>query len=283
MNPSSEMCRVGKLLFDKGFVAANDGNLSYRLSETTVLCTPTMHSKGLLAPEHLCIVDLQGDLVEGTRTPSSEILLHLEIYRRRPDVNAVVHTHPPHATAFAIAREPIPQCVLPEVELFLGEVPIAPYETPGTQAFADVVAPLLEGTSAIVLANHGVVTYGTTLELATWWTEILEAYCRTLILAKQLGGIHFISDKKSRELVAGKQAWGFADSRNQADLADCDVCGNASYRATWAAAGARQTAFPAHPSTNPGTGSTREVGLLSDRDIDRIADRVIEKLQSAKI
>ncbi len=124
-------------------------------------------------------------------------------------MKSVVHCHPPHATAFAIAREPIPQCVLPEVEVFLGDVPITKYETPGGQAFADTMLPFVQKTNVIILANHGTVSYGETVERAYWWTEILDAYCRMLLLAKQLGRVNYLTDEKSRELLDLKQKWGF--------------------------------------------------------------------------
>ena len=141
-----EICEIGQRVYNKGFAAANDGNISYRLSENEVLCTPTMHSKGFLKPEDICLIDMTGKQLAGIKKRSSEALLHLQIYKERPDVKSVVHCHPPHATAFAIAREPIPQCVLPEVEVFLGDVPISQYETPGGQAFADTIIPLVKKT-----------------------------------------------------------------------------------------------------------------------------------------
>ena len=116
-----EICEIGRRIYDKGFAAANDGNISYRLSENEVLCTPTMVSKGFMKPDDLCIVDMEASSSPASASGRSEILLHLAIMKERPDVKSVVHCHPPHATAFAVAREPIPQCVLPEVEVFLGE------------------------------------------------------------------------------------------------------------------------------------------------------------------
>ncbi len=119
-----DICEIGRRLYNKGFAAANDGNITVRINDNEVLCTPTMHSKGFLKPEDIATVDMQGNQTAGNKKRSSEALLHLEIYRQRQDVKSVVHCHPPHATAFAVAREPIPQCVLPEVEVFLGDVPI---------------------------------------------------------------------------------------------------------------------------------------------------------------
>src|SRR3954465_10513368 len=170
-----QICEIGRRVYNKGFAAANDGNISIRVGENEVLCSPTMICKGFMKPEDICAVDLYGNQIAGTRKRTSEVLLHLSIMRARPDVKAVVHCHPPHATAFGVAREPIPQCVLPEVEVFLGEIPFAPYETPGGQPFADTVLPFLKpGTSTIILANHGTVSFGSNLEEAYWKTEIVD-------------------------------------------------------------------------------------------------------------
>jgi L-fuculose-phosphate aldolase len=152
------MCEIGRRIYAKGFVAANDGNISYRLSEDRVLCTPTRVSKGFMKPDDLCIVDMDGKQVSGNRKRSSEILLHLAILKERSEIRSCVHCHPPHATAFAVAHEPIPKCILPEFEVFLGEVAIAKYETPGTQAFAETVLPYVKDTETILLANHGTIT-----------------------------------------------------------------------------------------------------------------------------
>ena len=133
-----EICDIGRRLHERGFVAAWDGNVSHRLPDGTFLCTPTLCSKGRLRPDELCVVDAAGRQLSGPRARTSEILLHLVIYRERPDVNAVVHAHPPHATAFAVSGTPIPSGVLAEVEYFLGVVPTVPYETPGTARFCGV-------------------------------------------------------------------------------------------------------------------------------------------------
>src|SRR6476660_6855437 len=195
------ICEIGDRIYKRGFAAANDGNISVRLSENEVLCTPTMHCKGFLKKSDICLVDMEGNQLAGKKKRSSEVLLHLEIYKARPDVKSVVHCHPPHATAFAIAREPIPQCVLPEVEVFLGDVPITKYETPGGKEFAETVLPFVAKTNVIILANHGTVSYGVNVEQAYWWTEILDAYCRMLMLARDLGKINYFEEPKQRELL----------------------------------------------------------------------------------
>src|SRR3954447_21997415 len=225
-----QMCEIGRRVYAKGFVAANDGNISFRLSEDRVLCTPTRVSKGFMKPDELCIVDLDGKQVAGTKKRSSEILLHLSVMKARPDVRSCIHTHPPHATAFAVAHEPIPKCILPEFEVFLGEVAIAPYETPGTQAFADTVLPYVHDTDTIILANHGTITYGSDLQDAYFKTEIIDAYCRILILAKQLGTVNYYSDEKAAELIKIKPGLGIPDPRLVRGLENCDLCGNSLFR-----------------------------------------------------
>ncbi len=209
-----QMCEIGRRLYAKGFAAANDGNITVRLNEREVLCTPTMVSKGFLKPEDICKVDIRGQAAGRHHASApARCCLHLAIYKQRPDVMAAVHCHPPHATAFAVAHEPIPKCILPEVEVFLGEVPIAVYETPGGQKFADTVVPYVKDCNTIILANHGTVTFGPDLEKAYWNTEIIDAYCRILILAKQLGRINYFDEQKTRELLELKKRLGYDDVR----------------------------------------------------------------------
>jgi L-fuculose-phosphate aldolase len=222
-----QICEIGRRVYAKGFAAANDGNITVRLNEKEVLCTPTMVCKGFLKPEDICKVDLEGNQLAGTRKRTSEVLLHLAVYKRRPDVMAAVHCHPPHATAFAVAHEPIPKCVLPEVEVFLGEVPIAVYETPGNLKFAETVAPYVKDCNTILLANHGTLSFGPTLENAYWNTEIIDAYCRILILARQLGRVHYFDETKTKELLALKKRLGYDDVRFH--YPDCPTCGESSF------------------------------------------------------
>jgi L-fuculose-phosphate aldolase len=221
------MCEIGRRLYDRGYAAANDGNITVRLNDKEILCTPTMVSKGFMKPEDICKVDYDGKQLAGTRKRTSEVLLHLVVYKLRPDVNAVVHCHPPHATAFAVAHEPIPKCILPEVEVFLGEVPVARYETPGGQLFADTIAPYVKDCNTILLANHGTVTFGANLENAYFNTEIIDAYCRILILARQLGRVNYFTEEQTRELLALKKRLGYDDVRFRDE--NCPVCGDSSF------------------------------------------------------
>jgi L-fuculose-phosphate aldolase len=222
-----EICEIGRRLYNRGFAAANDGNITVRLNDREFLCTPTMVSKGFMKPEDICKVDAEGKQLAGTRKRTSEVLLHLAIYKERPDVNAVVHCHPPHATAFAVAHEPIPKCVLPEVEVFLGEVPFAVYETPGDQRFAQTVVPFVKDCNTIILANHGTVTFGPTLENAYFNSEIIDAYCKILILARQLGRVNYFSEGKTQELLDLKKRLGYDDVRFHKE--DCNICGDSSF------------------------------------------------------
>ncbi|HCS52111.1 MAG TPA: aldolase [Planctomycetaceae bacterium] len=241
-----QICEIGRRVYNKGFAAANDGNISIRVGENEVLCSPTMICKGFMEPDDICAVDLDGNQLAGKRKRTSEILLHLAIMKERPDVKAVVHCHPPHATAFAVTREPIPQCILPEVEVFMGEVPMAPYETPGGLEFAETVVPFLKATNTIILNNHGTVSFGKDLQEAYWKTEILDAYCRILILSKQLGGVTYLNEQKSRELIDLKKKLGFDDPRFHSE--DCDLCGNSAFREGYKEDKPVQKAFDTAPS-----------------------------------
>ncbi len=242
-----EICEIGRRLYAKGFAAANDGNITFRISENEVLCTPTMICKGFMTPDDICSVDMEGKQLSGRKKRTSEVLLHLAIMKARPDIKSCVHCHPPHATAFAIAREPIPQCVLPEVEVFLGETPITVYETPGGDAFANTVLPFVHKTNVIILANHGTISYGESVERAYWWTEILDAYCRMLMLAKDLGKVTYLNQQKSQELIDLKTKWGWNDPRTAPGMENCDICANDVFRDSWKSAGVERKAFDAPP------------------------------------
>ena len=277
-----DICDIGRRIYNRQFAAANDGNITVRVSDNEVLCTPTLHCKGFLKPDDIALVDMEGNQIAGRKKRSSEALLHLEIYRQRPEIRSVVHCHPPHATAFAIAREPIPQCVLPEVEVFLGDVPITKYETPGGQAFADTIIPFVKNSNVVILANHGTVSYGETVEQAYWWTEILDSYCRMLMLARQLGHVEFLGEAKSRELLELKQQWGWADPRNTKEFENCDICANDIFRASWKESGVERRAFPAPPPGKaPAQPAPQQGPVPSEEDLVKaITAEVVRQLQA---
>ena len=283
-----DICEIGQRLYNKGFAAANDGNITVRVGDNEVLCTPTMHSKGFLKPDDICTIDMTGKQIAGRKKRSSEALLHLEIYRQRPELKSVVHCHPPHATAFAVAREPIPQCVLPEVEVFLGDVPITKYETPGGQAFADTIIPYVHKCNVMILANHGTVSFGEDVEKAYWWTEILDAYCRILMLARQLGHVSYLDQQKSQELLDLKNKWGFTDPRLNQEYKNCDICANDIFRDSWESAGVARRAFdapppmPAKPESPPnanGNSAGSSTSMNEDRLVQLITDLVMKQLK----
>jgi L-fuculose-phosphate aldolase len=271
------ICEIGRRLYAKGFAAANEGNLSIRVSDDRILCTPTLCCKGFMELADICTVDMTGKQIAGERKRTSEVLLHIEVYKRRPDVNSVVHCHPPHATAFAVAGEPIPTCILPEPDIFLGEVPIAPYATPGNQHFAETILPFVESTNTIVLSNHGTVSYESDIERAYWLTEILDAYCRILILAKQLGGVRFLSSRQGQELLKLRTEWGFPDPR--AADPDAGQGGHGLFGQTWAASGISQQAFPPHPSQTSKQ-PPRQPGPDLEFLIQQITDRIVRELRN---
>jgi L-fuculose-phosphate aldolase len=276
-----EMCEVGRRVYAKGFAAANDGNISYRLSEDRVLCTPTRVSKGFMKPDDLCIVDLDGKQVSGKRKRSSEILLHLTIMKTRPDVKSCVHCHPPHATAFAVAHEPIPKCTMPEFEVFLGEVAITPYETPGGQAFADTVIPYVKDTDTIILANHGTITCGSDLMDAYFKTEIIDAYCRILLLARQLGPINYYSDAKAAELIKLKPGLGIRDVRLEKGLENCDLCGNSLFREGYTEFKPEPRAFNPPNSQAVGAAPSANGKPHGEPDLDSLVKSITDQVMLA--
>jgi L-fuculose-phosphate aldolase len=277
-----QICEIGRRIYAKGFAAANDGNITIRLNEREVLCTPTLVSKGYLKSEDICKVDYEGKQLAGTKRRSSEVLLHLAVYKQRPDINAVVHCHPPHATAFAVAHEPIPKCVLPEVEVFLGEVPMAVYETPGNQKFAETIVPYLKDCNTIILANHGTVSFGPTLETAYFNTEIIDAYCKILILARQLGRVNYFDEQKTKELLDLKKRLGYDDVRFHKD--GCSLCGDSSFDHSYSDFVPEPHAFvPEASATHPAPSPNGQGGGPKSMDdlVRTITDQVMAALAGA--
>lgn len=273
-----QMCEIGRRVYNRGFAAANDGNITIRINEREVLCTPTMVSKGFMKPEDICKVDYEGKQLAGSKRRTSEVLLHLAVYKHRPDINAVVHCHPPHATAFAVAHEPIPKCVLPEVEVFLGEVPMAVYETPGNQKFAETIVPYIKDCNTILLANHGTVTFGPDLEKAYFNSEIIDAYCKILILARQLGRVNYFSDSQTRELLELKKRLGYDDPRLRDE--NCDMCGNNVVGRGFVDFMPEAHAF--RRDDEPATASPSKNGQMpKDIDIEELVQKVTDRVMEA--
>ncbi len=220
-----EICAVGKKLWNRQYVDGNGGNISYRIGPNEVICTPTLVSKFDLTPDDLCMVDLHGKQVAGKRPRTSEILLHLEIYKAVPEAKGAVHCHPPHATAYAITGRVPPSRVIPEFEVFVGKVAVSPYETPGTQAFAETVLPYVKQHNTVLLANHGIICWADSVTHAEWYAEVVDTYCWTLMLASQLGvPISQISEKHTAALLDIKKTIGLPDARFDASgIQECQL------------------------------------------------------------
>jgi L-fuculose-phosphate aldolase len=181
------ICDIGSRIYKNGFVAANDGNVTVKLSNDEFLTTPTGVSKGYLTPEMIVKVNARGEVISGDWKPSSEVKVHLRVYAERPDVGAVVHAHPPYATTFAVAHIPLDKYILPEAIIGLGAVPLVPYAKPSSTDLADGLIPYLKKYNAFLLENHGTVTLGPDLTTAYFKTETIECYARILYLSMTLG------------------------------------------------------------------------------------------------
>jgi L-fuculose-phosphate aldolase len=208
-----QICEIGRRLCVNGFAAANDGNITARLDADRVLCTPALVSKGHMAPEIMCVVDMNGEQIAGDRPITSEIQLHLTVFRARPDVGAVVHCHPPHVGAFAMTGTPLPTRLAVEVEWHVGPIPTVPFGMPGGPGLSATIEPFVKDHHAIIMGNHGAITYGDDLTWAYFRTEILEAYCRSLILSRAVGPLNQLPLDVMRAFLEKKRSAGMSDPR----------------------------------------------------------------------
>lgn len=204
-----QICDVGRRIWQRGFCAGNEGNHSIRIADDRILCTPTQVSKGFITPDMVATVDFDGRKIDGHPDygRTSEVLMHLAIYRARPDVTAIVHSHPPHVTAFAVAGVPLPEAIHPEAEIFLGRVPMARYATASTPDLpASCVEVIGPETCAVMLANHGVTTFSAKgLVDAFYKLEVLESYAATLLNAAKLGRIVTLTQQQFVALLEVKR------------------------------------------------------------------------------
>ena len=206
----SQVVELGRRLHERAYVASNDGNISVRLAGGRLLTTPKGVSKGFMTPDMLVITDMDGKKLAGERDPSSELLMHLVVYRRRPDVNAVVHAHPPVATGFAVAGIPLDKAVLAEVVTTLGSIPIADYGTPSTQELADAVGKYIKVHDGMLLANHGAITVADGLMSAYYKMETVEHFARISLVARMLGGERLLSREEVDRLQELRGSYGIA-------------------------------------------------------------------------
>jgi L-fuculose-phosphate aldolase len=206
----ADIVEVGRRLYARGYTASNDGNISVRLDGGRLLMTPKSVCKGFMSPDMMCITDLDGKKLAGERDPSSEMQMHLEVYRQRPDAKAVVHAHPPIATGFAVAGIPLDRAVLAEVVTTLGSVPIAEYATPSTKELPEAVRKYVKAHDGMLLANHGALTLGGDLFSAYYKMETIEHFAKISFVARTLGGENLLSRKEVDRLQGLRGMYGIA-------------------------------------------------------------------------
>ena len=224
-----QLCDIGRRLWRREYVDGNGGNIAIRVGEDIAICTPTLVSKGFMKPEDMCLVDFEGNQIAGAKKRTSEILMHLQIMKRQPKAVATCHCHPPYSTGFAVAGVLPPTCMIPEFEVF-ASVAIAPYRTPGTPEMGQLVADLVDKHNTILMANHGVVSWShNSVEDAYFKMEILEAYCRTILVTAQVGKpANTMTPTQLQDLLKIKQSLGIPDPRH--GLKECELCDNAEWR-----------------------------------------------------
>ncbi|HEY7790991.1 MAG TPA: class II aldolase/adducin family protein [Vicinamibacterales bacterium] len=206
----ADIVEIGHRLHERGYVASNDGNISVRLPGDRVLATPKSVSKRDMTPDMMVVTDLEGRKLAGERSPSSELLMHLEVYRNRPDIQAVVHAHPPLATGFAVAGIPLDRAVLAEVVTTLGSIPIASYGTPSTPELADAVRQYIKAHDGLLLANHGALAAGVDLFGAYYKMETIEHFAKISLVARLLGREHLLSREEVGRLQGLRGMYGIA-------------------------------------------------------------------------
>ena len=255
----ADIVEVGRRLYARGYTASNDGNISVRLDAGRLLMTPTSVCKGFMTPEMMCVTDLDGRKLSGDRDPSSEMQMHLEVYRRRPDAVAVVHAHPPVATGFAVAGIALDRAVLAEVVTTLGSVPIAAYATPSTKELPEAVRQYVQAHDGMLLANPGALTLGKDLFSAYYKMETIEHFARISLVARQLGGERLLSREEVFRLQDLRGRYGISSPApicaepDSSSPADCQsvrapsapgqrlVPDQAAFAGDFAAAAARRT------------------------------------------
>ena len=256
-----QICDIGKRIYDRNMVAANDGNISVKLNDNEFLCTPTGVSKGFMTPDYICKVDKNGKVLQanGNFRPSSEIKMHMRVYQCRPDVGAVVHAHPTFATSFSIAWIPLTQPIMPEAVIALGCVPIAKYGRPSTEEIPDAVEEWLPYYDAVLLESHGALTFSTDLLNAYHKMESVEFYAELLYKSRQLGGPKEFTPEQVEQLYEIRRQFGLPGKH------PANVCPNAK---------------AGKPSCHSCGGSCHSAaGSETDAVVAEITKRVMEQLK----
>ena len=223
-----DIVEVGRRVYDRGYVASNDGNISARVDDNRVLITPTGVSKGFMKVEDIILVDMDGKVIAGNKKPSSEVFMHLRIYKDRADVNSVCHAHPVYATGFAVSGIPLDKCILPEVIIVLGSIPLVEYGTPGTAEFYEPVLKYLKDHDAFLLANHGALTVGKDVLTAYHKMETLEHFAHIAYVSMQLGSMNVLTSEQVQKLFDLRKKFGITTpvrckSCEESDSGVCEI------------------------------------------------------------
>jgi L-fuculose-phosphate aldolase len=260
-----EIVRVGRLMYERSYVVSSDGNVSVRLDDGRVVATPTQTCKGRMTEEMLAVTDLEGRPLDDRRV-SSELAMHLLIYRERADVRAVCHAHPPHGSAFAVAGLAIDQPILSEVILTLGCVPLAEYGTPSTDELTDAMRPLVKNHNALLMANHGAVAYGADVWQAFDRLETLEHTAKIAILARVLGGARNLPPDSIEKLIDIREKAGYLDERGR-----CQACGYLHETQVVCPAGERDSNASARAESRAGANGAAKVALTREELIELLS------------
>jgi L-fuculose-phosphate aldolase len=278
----ADIVEVGRRMYARGYTASNDGNISVRLGGDRLLMTPKSVCKGFMTPEMMCVTDLDGRKLQGDRDPSSEMLMHLEVYRHRPDVQAVVHAHPPTATGFAVAGIPLDRAVLAEVLTTLGSIPIAAYATPSTKELPEAVRKYIKAHDGMLLANHGALTVGGDLYGAYYKMETIEHFAKISLVARLLGRENLLSRDEVNRLQGLRDTYGIkAPAPICADTAPAPDVGSgadASCQVVQAPTGSGSRLVPDIVRRAAESGSDGEI-RLTYRELSALIEEAIRSLR----
>ncbi len=278
-----DIVEVGRRMYARGYTASNDGNISVRLDANHLLMTPKGVAKGFMSPDMMCITDLEGRKLQGDRDPSSEMLMHLEVYQQRPDVQAVVHAHPPTATGFAVAGIPLTRAVLAEVLTTLGSIPIAEYATPSTNELPAAVRKYIRAHDGMLLANHGALTVGADLFAAYFKMETIEHFAKISLVARLLGRENLIAREEVERLQGLRGTYGIKAPAPLCDDGSSDVADDASCQVVEAPEGRGLRLVPdmAERSTRPQVPRTDDETeiRLTYRELSALIEEAIRNLR----
>ena len=208
----NDIIDICKRVHANGWVASNDGNVSIRISPSTVLCTPTGMSKGYLTTDQLIKVDMDGNKIDGDLEPSSEVKMHLDVYKSKENIGAVVHAHPPFATGFAVAGIALDECIMPEIIISLGSIPLARFGTPSTSEIPDSIRPYLKEHDVFLLENHGALSIGKDVYQAYYRMESLELFAKINLVARMLGNVNLIGEDNVRKMIGLREKFGLENT-----------------------------------------------------------------------